>query len=111
MAHRKWKATKLQPSMLPGPAVPGCSIVSLHFLWAILFPQAVHCIPKKSGNVHISVVQVETAIDEVVDDAVNAILGEEDAEKVVEELKELEEKVIDAAAAATITEETIESAQ
>ena len=54
---------------------------------------------------------METAIDEVVDDAVNAILGEEDAEKVVEELKELEEKVIDAAAAATITEETIESAQ
>ena len=50
MAHRKWKETKLQPSMLPGPAVPGCSIVSLHFLWAILFPQAVHCIPKKSGK-------------------------------------------------------------
>lgn len=49
--------------------------------------------------------EVETAIDEVVDDAVNAILGEEDAEKVVEELKELEEKVIDAAAAATITED------
>ena len=55
-------------------------------------------------------VQVETAIDEVVDDAVNAILEEEDAEKVVEELKELEEKVVDAAAA-TITEETLESAQ
>ena len=66
---------------------------------------------EKLNAVHISVVQVETAIDEVVDDAVNAILGEEDAEKVVEELKELEEKVIDAAAAATITEETIESAQ
>ena len=41
MAHRKWKDTKLQPSMLPGPAVPGCSLVSFHFLWAILYPQAV----------------------------------------------------------------------
>ena len=64
---------------------------------------------KKSLIAPISV-QVETAIDEVVDDAVNAILEEEDAEKVVEELKELEEKVVDAAAA-TITEETLESAQ
>ena len=26
--------------MLPGPAVPGCSLVSFHFLWAILCPQA-----------------------------------------------------------------------
>ena len=34
MAHRKWKEIKQQPSMLPGPAVPGCSLVSLHFLWA-----------------------------------------------------------------------------
>ena len=41
MAHRKWKETKQQPSMLPGPAVPGCSLVSFHFLWAILCPQAV----------------------------------------------------------------------
>ena len=24
MAHRKWKEIKQQPSMLPGPAVPGC---------------------------------------------------------------------------------------
>ena len=39
MAHRKWKETKQQPSMLPGPAVPGCSLVSFHFLWAILCPQ------------------------------------------------------------------------
>ena len=37
MAHRKWKETKQQPSLLPGPAVPG----SVHFLWAILCPQAV----------------------------------------------------------------------
>ena len=41
MSHRKWKETKQQPSMLPGPAVPGCSLVSFHFLWAILCPQAV----------------------------------------------------------------------
>ena len=41
MADRKWKETKQQPSMLPGPAVPGCSLVSFHFLWAILCLQAV----------------------------------------------------------------------
>ena len=41
MAHRKWRETKQEPSMLPGPAVPGCSLVSFHFLWAILCPQAV----------------------------------------------------------------------
>ena len=32
----KWKETKQQPSMLPGPAVPGCCSVSFHILWAIL---------------------------------------------------------------------------
>ena len=36
MVHRKWKETKQQPSMLPGPAVPGCCLVSFHILWAIL---------------------------------------------------------------------------
>ena len=36
MAHRKWKETKQQPSMLPGPAVPGSCLVSFHILWAIL---------------------------------------------------------------------------
>ena len=36
MAHRKWKEIKQQPSMLPGPAVPGCCSVSFHILWAIL---------------------------------------------------------------------------
>ena len=41
MAHRKWKETMQQPSMLPGPAVPGCSLVSFHFMWAILCPQTV----------------------------------------------------------------------
>ena len=41
MAHRKWKESKQQPSMLPSPAVPGCSLVSFHFLWAILCPQVV----------------------------------------------------------------------
>ena len=32
--HRKWRETKQQPSMLPGPAVPGCCLVSFDFLWA-----------------------------------------------------------------------------
>ena len=40
MAHRKWEENKLQPSLLPGPAVPGCSLLSFHVLWAILCPQA-----------------------------------------------------------------------
>ena len=30
--HRKWKETKQQPSTLSGPAVPGCCLVSFHFL-------------------------------------------------------------------------------
>ena len=41
MAHRKWKETKKQPSMLPGPVVAGCCLVSFHFPWAILCPRAV----------------------------------------------------------------------
>ena len=32
MANRKWKEVKQQPSMLPSPAVPGCCLVSFHFL-------------------------------------------------------------------------------
>ena len=32
MPHRKLRETKQQPSMLPGPAVPGCCLVSFHFL-------------------------------------------------------------------------------
>ena len=39
MAHRTWKETKQQPIMLPGQAVPGCSFISFHFLWAILCTQ------------------------------------------------------------------------
>ena len=46
MAHRKWKETKQQPRMMPGPAVPGCCLVSFHFLWAILWQHAVQW----SGN-------------------------------------------------------------
>ena len=34
MAHRKWEETKQQPSLLPGPAVPGSCLVSFHILWA-----------------------------------------------------------------------------
>ena len=32
MSHRKRRETKQQPSMLPGPAVPGCCLVSFRFL-------------------------------------------------------------------------------
>ena len=32
MSHRKRRETKQQSSMLPGPAVPGCSLVSFRFL-------------------------------------------------------------------------------
>ena len=35
MAHRKWKEIKQQPSMLPGPAVPGSCLASFYFRWAI----------------------------------------------------------------------------
>ena len=35
MAHRKWIESKQQSSMLPGPAVPGCCLISFHFLWDI----------------------------------------------------------------------------
>ena len=41
MAHSKWKETKQQASLLPGPAEPGCNLVSFYFLWAILCTQAV----------------------------------------------------------------------
>ena len=34
MSHRKWKENKQQPSMLPGPPVPGYSLISFYFLWA-----------------------------------------------------------------------------
>ena len=33
---------KQQPSMLPGPPVPGCCLISFHFLWAIR-PVLSHC--------------------------------------------------------------------
>ena len=46
MANRKWKETK----QLPGTAGPGnmlgSCLVSFHFLWAILCPQAVLLIGK-----------------------------------------------------------------
>ena len=31
MARRKWKESKQQPSMLPGPVVPGFSFLSISF--------------------------------------------------------------------------------
>ena len=38
----KWKEIKQQPSMLPGPSVPGSCLVFFHFLWAILSTSTVH---------------------------------------------------------------------
>ena len=44
MAHRKWKETKLQPGTAGLGNRLGCCLVSFHFLWAILCPQAVHVV-------------------------------------------------------------------
>ena len=41
MLHQKWRETKQQPSMLPGTAVHGCFLVSLHFLCYILCSRSV----------------------------------------------------------------------
>ena len=40
MAHRKWKETNLQPGTARAGNMLGCSLVSFHFLWDILCPQA-----------------------------------------------------------------------
>ena len=40
MSHRKQRETKQQPSMLPGPAVPGCCFVSF------CFPHSIHSVLK-----------------------------------------------------------------
>ena len=42
LPHRKWKKTKQQRNMLPGPAVPGCCLVSFHFLWGKLSTRTLH---------------------------------------------------------------------
>ena len=48
MSHRKWRETKQQPIMLPGPAVPGCCLVSF------CFPCDIHCIHSVGvGNFNI----------------------------------------------------------
>ena len=44
IAHRKWKENKLQPGTAGPGNMLGCSLVSFHFLWAILCPQAVHVV-------------------------------------------------------------------
>ena len=41
MAYRKWKETKVQPGTAGPGNMLGCSLVSFHFLWAILCPLAV----------------------------------------------------------------------
>ena len=47
MAHRKWKESKQQPSMLSGPAEPGSCLVSFHILWAILSTSTVQSTSKR----------------------------------------------------------------
>ena len=42
MSHRKQRETKQQPSMLPGPAVPGCCLVSFRFLCDIHSIHSLH---------------------------------------------------------------------
>ena len=54
MAHRKRREIKQQPSPLPDPAVPGCSLVSFHFMWEILCPQAVVTISVRRHKTHHS---------------------------------------------------------
>ena len=41
MSHRKRRETKQEPSMLPSPAVPGCCLVSFHFLCDIHYIHSV----------------------------------------------------------------------
>ena len=41
MAHRKWKEIKQQPRTAGPGNMLGCCLLSFHFLWAILCPQAV----------------------------------------------------------------------
>ena len=41
MAHRKWKETKQQPGTAGPGNMLGWCLVSFHFLWSILCPQAV----------------------------------------------------------------------
>ena len=47
MAHRKWRETKQQPSLLPGLAVFWCCLVSIHFLLAILSTSTVQRCPRR----------------------------------------------------------------
>ena len=41
IAYRKWKETKVHPGTARPGNMLGCSLFTFHFLWAILFPQAV----------------------------------------------------------------------
>ena len=41
LLRRQWEKIKQQPSMLPCPAVPGCCLVSFHFLWGKLSTRTV----------------------------------------------------------------------
>ena len=59
MAHRKGKEIKQQPSMLPGPAVPGSCLVSFHFLWAILSTSTVIYSLNEWANLGVCFVNIQ----------------------------------------------------
>ena len=58
MTHRKWRETKQQPIMLPGPAVPGGCLVSFHFLWAILSTSTVYWLQVGSKKLETGLIRL-----------------------------------------------------
>ena len=60
MSHRKQREHKQQPSMLPGPAVPGGCLVSFNFLCYILCSRSV-C-SRRSRLAHFSIYPPESDI-------------------------------------------------
>ena len=69
MAHRKWKKIKLQPSMLPGPAVPGSCLASFHFRWAIHPIRPV--LPPLAGGVSLVVFIMVISSEGVINESEN----------------------------------------
>ena len=53
IAHRKWKEIKLQPGTAgPGNRL-GCCLISFHFMWAILCPQAIFNLDQQQGEARV----------------------------------------------------------
>ena len=53
MAHRIWKETKQQPGTPGTGNMPGCCLVSFHFLWANLSTSTVVSILKETESDHV----------------------------------------------------------